>query len=85
MASWLAEDASRRRASKRSKAASDDVKPGGRVRSTEIALRVSSTFSNADGLTSSSSGGERAAEHARGVRVDRLIFEPELCKGRTVA
>jgi hypothetical protein len=85
MASWPTEDASRRRVSKRSRAASDDVKPGGRVRSIVIALSVSSTFSNADGLTSSSAGGERAAEYARGVRVDRLIFEPELCRGRTVA
>jgi hypothetical protein len=86
MTPWLTEEASRRRASTRSRAASDDVKPGESDRLIVIALRLSSACSNGDELTtSSSSGGESVAEYVRGVRVDRLGFEPELCNGLTVA
>jgi len=66
-------------------AVSDDVKPGESDRPIVIALRLSSTFSNTDGLMLSSSGGESAAEYARGVTVDKLMFELELCNGLTVA
>jgi len=85
MTPWLTEEASRRRASTRSRAASDDVKPGEGDRLIVIALRLSSACSNGDELTSSSGGRESVAEYVRGVRVDRLGFEPELCNGLTVA
>jgi hypothetical protein len=85
MTPWLTEEASRKRASTRSRAASDDVKPGESDRLIVIALRLSSACSNGDELTSSSSGGESVAEYVRGVRVDKLGFEPELCNGLTVA